>query len=306
MKKVFVILGPTSSGKTSLALKLAKKMNGEIISADSRQIYKTMDIGTGKLPINANVKIVRDVDKWIIDGINVWGYDLVTPDAFFSAYDFAKFALPKISRGNPENKTMFVVGGTGFYIDILTGRVKPSNVMPDLELRATLETLSTEELQKKLESLNPQEYTKIDQKNPVRLLRALEKNLNKSVNTVELPYLNDVEFVFIGLTASREILYARADLWVENIWQTGLISETESLLQLGYKDSPKMSGLVYKSAVAFINKELSEQQAKERIKFDIHAYIRRQQTYFKKMPNVNWFDISTDDFSDLIYNFING
>ena len=145
MKKVFVILGPTSSGKTSLSLKLAKKMNGEIISADSRQIYKTMDIGTGKLPINANVKIVRDVDKWIIDGINVWGYDLVTPDAFFSAYDFAKFALPKISRGNPENKTMFVVGGTGFYIDILTGRVKPSNVMPDLELRATLETLSTEE-----------------------------------------------------------------------------------------------------------------------------------------------------------------
>src|SRR4030042_4789177 len=141
--KVYIILGPTSSGKTSLAVNLCKKFNGEIISADSRQVYKNMDIGTGKLPINSNATVVKGDEKWTIDGVNIWGYDLTTPDKFFSGYDFALFALNKAAELLKAEKTVFLVGGTGFYIDLFTGNVKPSTIKPNFEMRKELENLTT-------------------------------------------------------------------------------------------------------------------------------------------------------------------
>jgi len=303
-KNIFIILGPTSSGKTSLALDMCKRFNGEIVSADSRQVFKFMDIGTGKVPVRSKIKIER-VDKfWILDGIKVWGYDLTTPDQYFSGYDFANFSLTKAREIIEDGKSVFLVGGTGFYIDLFTGKMKPSKVKPDLEFRKSLEILSLSELQSKLKSLNSKAFAKIDQKNKVRLIRAVEKELSVDTNEESLPYLEGFNFIHFGLSAPKEFFYKRADSWVEEIWNNGLVNEVTSLLDRGYGESTKLRGLVYKTVLDLLDKKISENDAIQRIKFDIHAYIRRQLTWFKKNKKIEWVDISKDDFKEIIYNKI--
>jgi tRNA dimethylallyltransferase len=306
MDKVFVILGPTSSGKTSLSLNLSKKYDGEIVSADSRQIYKFMDLGTGKVPVTSKKKIVKGDFVWKIDNINIWGYDLVKPDGFFSSYDYALFSLQKIRDIAKEKKNVFLTGGTGFYIDMVSERIIPSLVEPDFGLREELSGLNTNELITKLKTLDEGVLGKIDAKNPVRLIRAIEMLMKSKVNLRELPYLENAKFYYVGLIAPREFLYLRADNWAEAVWKAGLIKETESLIQMGYGASPKLKGLIYKSAVGFINKAIDESIALQRIKFDLHAYIRRQQTYFKKNPDIVWFDVSKENCKENIYNYIEG
>lgn len=301
---VFIILGPTSSGKTSLALDLCKKFDGEIISADSRQVVKYMDIGTGKVPVNSNEKIEKDGGFWKISGVKIWGYDLTMPDQYFSGYDFAKFALEKSKELIKNGKSVFLVGGTGFYIDLFTGKMKPSNVKPDLSLRKSIETLTLSEMQSKLKSLNSEAFEKIDIKNKARLVRAIEKEISQDVNETPLEYLENVSFVQFGLTALRDFLYNRADRWVDEIWDKGLVGEVEDLRNKGYEESRKLKGLVYSTVLDFINTEISQKTAIEKIKFDIHAYIRRQQTWFKKNTDIFWLDISKDGFKEIIYNKI--
>lgn len=308
-KNIFIIIGPTSTGKTSLALDLCKKFNGEIISADSRQAVKFMDIGTGKLPVGKDLKIEKKDKCWMVNGINIWGYDLTNPNEYFSGYDFAKFALDKAKELENLDKNIFIVGGTGFYIDLFTGKVKPSHVEPDLDLRKSLEIMSLEELQEKLNTLNPEIYKNIDKKNKVRLIRAIEKELLDPVSDSDLEYLDSegYKFTFIGLSGPRDLLYKRSDSWVDNIWSGRIIDEVKSLVELGFGDSPKLQGLVYKTVIDFINGDRSSAHEKEsiqRIKYDIHSYIRRQQTWFKRNCDIEWVDISKDDFKEIIYNSI--
>ncbi|OGC47448.1 tRNA (adenosine(37)-N6)-dimethylallyltransferase MiaA [candidate division WWE3 bacterium RIFCSPHIGHO2_01_FULL_42_13] len=290
MATIFVILGPTSSGKTSTALDLCKRSNGEIISTDSRQIYKGMDIGTGKTPINTKIKVEKGKNHWVLDGIKVWGYDLINPDEYFSAYDFAKWALPKAQELLEQGKAVYLVGGTGFFIDMFTGRAKPSRVKPDFNLRNKLEKLSLSELQKKLMSLNPEAYEKIDKNNHVRLIRAIEIETGKNHSPTPLPYLQNVKFEYTGLDVSREVLYERADVWLDSIWQNGLLPETQNLISAGFGETRPLNGIVYKSTKAFLVGQLSEDEAKQQAKFDLHAYIRRQQTYFKKNKDIKWLN----------------
>jgi len=304
LNKVFVILGPTSSGKTSLSLDLCKKYDGEILSADSRQIYKYMDIGTGKIPALEKDEIVKKDLVWNFNGINIWGYDLVKPDKFFSSYEYALFALPKIRELLKEKKNVFITGGTGFYIDTLTRRITPSLIEPDFELREELKNMSAEELVERLKIFDREVLTKIDIQNPIRLIRAIEKASQKNINPDKLPYLENVKYYLLGLNAPRELLFSRVDSWGEKTWNNGLIEETESLLKMGYKESPKLKGLVYKSVVDYLDKKLGGSQALQRIKFDLHSYIRRQQTYFNKNKDIVWFDISKENYKENIYNFI--
>ena len=303
-KHIFIVLGPTCSGKTSTALDLCKRFNGEIISADSRQVFKYMDIGTGKVPIGSNIDMEKRDGVWEMGGIKIWGYDLVEPDQFFSGYDFAKFSLSKAKELLSSGKNIFLVGGTGFYIDLFTGDVKPSNVIPDEELRKSLESLTLQELQEKLHDLDEIVFEKIDKNNKVRLIRAIERGASKGMNNEPLPYLENVGFTYIGLTAPREFLYRKADMWVEEIWNGGLIDEVRGLIDKGYENSPKIKGLVYKTARDFTLGSVAEEDAIQRIKFDMHAYIRRQETWFKKNKKVLWVDISQDDFKEIIYNKI--
>ena len=302
--KVFVIVGPTSTGKTSLSVELCKKLGGEIISADSRQIYKYMDVGTGKLPIGSSIDIKKGDGFWELDEIKVWGYDLVAPDQYFSSYDFAEYALEKTQEIFSGGKNVFLVGGTGYYVDTVTGKlVLNNNIEPDFELRSELEKKSLPELQSLLTSLNLEAFQKIDKKNPVRLIRAIEKEKGQKKNLSPLPRL-DADFIYIGLSGPREFLYSKADRWVEEIWKSGLVSETEKLLTMNFGSFPPLRGLVYKSSVSFINKEIEESAAVQRIKFDIHAYIRRQQTWFKRNPDIKWFDVSVDSYGENVYSFI--
>lgn len=299
---IFIILGPTSSGKTSLALDLCKKYDGEIISADSRQVCRFMDIGTGKVPIKSDINLKKYAYCWEFDSVKIWGYDLVNPDQFFSGYDFADYALKKAKEILGVGKTVFLVGGTGFYIDLFTGRKKPSNVLPDLDLRNSLEQSSLTDLQNKLRDLNKDSFENIDYKNKVRLIRAIEKELSGDVRNEMLPYLENAKFTYLGLTGERNFLYKRIDNWVDEIWSGGLIDEVKSLTEMGYGNSSKLKGIVYKEVFDYIGGNLAESEAVQKTKFGLHAYIRRQQTWFKKNNLVEWFDISKDDFKEIIYN----
>lgn len=294
MNKVYVVLGPTSSGKTSLALDLCRSMDSEIVSADSRQIYKYMNVGTGKFPFGIHNNDVR-----------IWGYDLVIPGKYFSVVDYVDFATKKIEEILKNGKKAFVVGGTGFYIDVLTGRQKVSEYEPNFVLRNQLENKSTEELLSYLKSVSLGDALNLDTKNKVRLIRAIEKKLaKKSDSTSLVNLLKNVSFEFIGLKSDRDFLYKRSDNWAEEIWENGLIEEVKNLINDGYKDTHQMKGLVYKTAVGFLDGKISEQEAVQRTKFDLHAYIRRQQTWFKKNDQIKWFEIKDKRLSKNVQNFV--
>lgn len=293
MNKLIVLVGPTSSGKTSLAVELCKQLDREIISADSRQIYKEMDIGTGKVPVNSNSVVEKKEDHWILDDVVTWGYDLVNLNDYFTAYDYALWAISKVKEAE-QSKLPILVGGTGFYVDVITGRKTVAGAKPDHKLRESLETTPTKNLVTWLTSLNPKVSERIDLSNRVRVIRALEVELAKEKNSTPLPRLKNTEFIQIGLTAPNKFLYERVDKWLDIIWQNGLIEETKYLMQK-YPNSRLLHGLVYKSAVSFINGE-TEEEAIQRAKFDLHSYIRRQLTWFRANKDINWFDITDPSF----------
>lgn len=300
MSKNIVILGPTSTGKTALALRLCNKFGGRIISVDSRQIYKYFDIGTGKVPINSNLNIKKQDKFWELDGIKVWGYDIANPKEYFSAFDFANFVAGIKDIGEGLN---FFVGGTGFYFDLLLGRKNFSNVKPDLKLRESLATLTTEELFEKLKSLNPKKANSIDKNNSIRLIRALEIEESKEVSEIKPTFIIDNPSI-IGLTAERDYLYRRLDMWVDEIFKYGFIDEVKALIDAGYENTSIMKGLNYNIGALLAKGDISMEEAKQRIKFDNHAFIRRQQTYFKKIQGINWVDISKDSFDSSILSLV--
>lgn len=304
MNDIYVILGPTCSGKTSVALDLCRLMGGEIISADSRQVYKHMDIGTGKVPSGVH-EIIKGDSCWNIDGVNVWGYNLISPGKYFSVIDYANFAFKKIKEILKDGKRAFIVGGTGFYIDVLTGRQQLSEFEPNFVLREQLESKSVEELLSYLKSISSDKVFNIDAKNKVRLIRAIEKELTeKSNNTSPVNLLNNVNFKFIGLNADRSFLFDKVDNWTEWIWKNGLIEEVEGLINNGYKDTHQIKGLIYKDVMDFLDGRKLEQEALQKTKFDLHGYIRRQQTWFKKNDQIKWFDIREKKLSENVQNFV--
>jgi len=261
-----------------------------------------MDIGTGKVPVKSDINVQRCADHWKFNNIKIWGYDLVDPGKYFSGYDFADYALKKAKEILEKGKTVFLVGGTGFYIDLFTGKIKPSNVLPDMDLRSSLEQSSLSNLQHKLKKMSKDVYDQIDQKNKVRLIRAIEKELSVDVREETLPYIKNAKFNYIGLTSARESLYKRTDDWVNEIWRGGLTEEVKSLVEMGYENSPKIKGIVYKEVFDYLEGVLTKPEAIQKTKFNLHSYIRRQQTWFKKNNLIEWFDISKDDFKEIIYN----
>lgn len=306
-KKTLTIIGPTSSGKTSAALKLCSELGGEIVSVDSRQIYQYMDIGTGKVPIDNQPKIKKGFQHWVINKVPIWGYDLVKPNDFYSSFDFLNFAIPRINEIISKGSLPVLVGGTGFYFDMLFGDKKMSEIEPDFKLREKLENMVLEELQNKLKILDEDTFQKIDEQNPARLVRAIEITMNKKrAQRKNIPRLISKNFVKIGFTSTRKYLYDRTDMWVDSIWQDGLLDEVAWLLQSPYKNSNKLTGLVYKQAVDHLQNGLPRQEAIQKTKYELHAYIRRQQTYFKKMKGITWIDISQDNKLEKVYNIING
>ena len=291
---MLVIYGPTATGKTDLALDLAKKFNGELISVDSRQGYKGLDIGTGKINFDATVK--RHPGHWHLDGVKINGFDLVSPPTRFSVADFLQYTTASLFRIREAKRLPIVVGGTGFYIKALLNGIDTIGIEPNQKLRSQLEKLSLSVLYQKLQKIDSKKalfLNQSDRHNPRRLIRAIEIALSKkSIQQSNYPTIQG-DYLLIGLTASNDFLYKRADLWLEKRLKKGLIDEVRHLLENDVSEKWLDNlGLEYRWITRLVLSRISKEEAVERLIGDIHSFIRRQKTWFSKFSNINLFDIS--------------
>lgn len=283
---VIFIVGPTASGKTDAGVRLARVINGEVISADSRYLYRGMDIGTAKPTIEERMS----VPHWLID--------VADPDEIWSLSLFRKAADAAIRNIYERGKRPIVVGGTGQYVRaILEGWTIPEGE-PDHRLRTVLEQWGTEigaeELHKKLAILDPEAAVNIQWQNMRRTVRALEvifmsgQKFSAQRTVKESSY----DALIIGMKRDRAELYERIDKRVDLMIDQGLVEETAALLAKGYSEKlPSMSAIGYKEICDYLNKKSSLEEASQLIKFRTHNYVRRQANWFKADdPAIHWVD----------------
>jgi tRNA dimethylallyltransferase len=296
---LILIVGPTAVGKTELAIQLAERLQGEIVSADSRLFYRGMDIGTAK-PTREEQALVQ---HHLID--------IADPDEILSLAVFQQKAREAIADIHTRNKIPFLVGGTGQYIRAVTEGWNPPEVEPDSELRKDLEKKKEERgefwLHERLKNLDPLAAEKIDPRNYRRTIRALEvilttgKRFSEQRGQSESPY----QLSSVGLTRPRVELYERVDQRIDMMFANGFLDEVKNLLAKGYSPSlPTMSAIGYRECIRVINGELSAEQAKTEIRRATRVFVRRQANWFKESdPNIRWFRIE-DGVVDEIESYI--
>lgn len=278
-KSLIVILGPTASGKSGLAFYLAKKYNGVIISADSRQIYRGMNIGTAK-PSNQEK---QDIKHYLIDR--------VYPNDEYSLADFQK-DVNQIINKLPYNRLPFLVGGTGLYISSIVENYKIPPIKPNKALRNKLENKTTKQLFSFLKGLSSSSAKSIDPNNRRHLIRAIEiaqyanqKSISRNIHSYS-PY----NILQIGIFINRALLYKKINERVDNMIKSGLISEVKKLSNKYSWDFPAMSGIGYKQIGQYLRKEISKTEAIELIKRDTRRYAKRQMTWFRRDKRINWVE----------------
>lgn len=294
MNRVIVIAGPTASGKTNLSIELAKRLNGEIISADSMQIYKHMDIGTAK-PTNDEMQ-----------GIKHYLIDEVLPNEEFNVVKFKELAEKYIEEIMAKGKLPIIVGGTGLYISSLIDNINFSESQCDWELREELkkeaEEFGAEYLHDKLKQIDNEAANNIHPNNIKRVIRALEvySQTQKPIsyhNEISRGVPSKFNFILIGLTMDRQYLYERINRRVDIMLKNGLVEEVKSLAELGFSDSiTAMQGIGYKEILAYIEGKNSLEEAVEIIKRDSRRYAKRQLTWFRRIKEIKWFNI--DNFGN--------
>ncbi|MBO05802.1 MAG: tRNA (adenosine(37)-N6)-dimethylallyltransferase MiaA [Parcubacteria group bacterium] len=276
-KKILIILGPTTSGKSDLAVKIAKEFNGEIISADSRQVYKGLDIGTGKITKDE----MENVPHYLLDAVR--------PSEKFDVIQFKKLAEEKVNEILEREKLPIVVGGTGFYIQsIVDGLVLPE-VPPDEELRTKLEGKSAEELYKELQKLDPNRSLSIQSDNKRRLIRAVEivKTLGKVPDLEKKPKYETLQ---IGLNLDDGELKERIKNRLLERMEKGMIEEVEKLNKEGLSFERMINlGLEYKYLAYFLKGEMDKKEMIEKLNIAIRQYAKRQKTWFKRDERIKWF-----------------
>jgi len=301
MKKLLVICGPTATGKTSLGLYLAKKFQGEIISADSRQVYKGMDIATGK-DIGRG-KWIKG--HWEIEGIPLWLLDIVEPNEEFSVAHFADLAWEKIKDIWQRKKLPILVGGTGFYIKAIIEDIPSKGIPPNWLLRGQLELKSVDSLFEELaelDSFRAGQVNSSDRQNKRRLIRAIEvarwRVSNRLQETKKLPQF---DFLLIGLSTPLKNLYQKIDKRVDEHLQMGAENEVKKLLEKGFSwGLPSMSAMGYQEWRPFLDGKVKIEEILARWKFNEHAYARRQMTWFRKDRRIKWFDIQKKRWQDRV------
>ncbi len=302
LPKIIVIVGPTASGKTDLGLVLAKNFNGEIISADSRQVYKKMNIGTAK------PKGKWEKDMYVVEGILHYGMDIIEPDQEFTLADFKALATKCIQDTIDRKKIPIIVGGTGLYIWSLIDNLDIPSVAPNLELRNELEKKNLAELVAMLEKLDPDTYAKIDLRNPRRVVRALEVVISSGQSFFAQRTKSEplFEVLQIGIEVPKEELYKRIDLRIDKQMVDGLLPETEELVRLGYGwHLPSMSSIGYKQIGYYMRGEMNVQEAVDRLKGDTKKYAKRQMTWFKRDKRVVWVKNTNPSLAvDLVRDFL--
>jgi len=289
MNQLVAIVGPTGIGKSKLALRLAQTFEGEIVSADSRQVYRHMDIGTAK-PSREELFLVP---HHLINILN--------PDEDFSLAQYQELAYRVIGDIHQRNKLSILVGGSGMYVwSVLEGWGIP-RVSPDLEFRHSLEEIAAkvgkDELYQELEEIDPVAAQRIDRSNIRRTIRALEVHRGTESPFSQLQYKQAPPFntLIIGLTTDRTELYRRIDLRVDEMIKQGLIAEVEKLMNMGYDfNLSAMSGIGYKQVGMFLNGELTLAAAIQQTKFETHRFVRHQYNWFQlKDERIGWFDIQS-------------
>ena len=298
---LILIVGPTAVGKTELAIQLAERLNGEIISADSRLFYRGMDIGTAK---PSREELAR-VPHYLID--------IVNPDETLSLAVFQEKATHLIADIHARGKLPFLVGGTGQYIRAVTQGWTPPEVVADEKLRGELERIASREergknwLHDRLNLLDPEAAAKIDARNVRRTIRALEvilttgRKFSEQRGQIESPY----HLITIGLTRPRPELYQRVDERIDLMFANGFLDEVKGLISKGYSPTlPSMSAIGYRECVSVVKSLLTEEQAKAEMRRVTRIFVRRQANWFKESdPNIRWFQVK-DDVLEETENFI--
>jgi len=301
LDKVIVIVGPTASGKTKMSIELAKQINGEIISADSMQIYKYMDIGTAKPTLEER------------QGIRHYLIDEVTPADEFSVARFQGLALKYIEEIISKNKIPIVVGGTGLYINSLIYNIKFTEINTDWELRKKLQEVAREKgneyLHSELRKIDPEAAEKIHVNDTRRIVRALEVYYitNKPISYYQKISRSEppkYKFILFGIRMDREKLYNRINKRVDEMIEKGLVDEVKRLLEMGYdKCSIAMQGLGYKEILWYLKGEANLSEVIELLKRDTRRYAKRQMTWFNSIKDIIWLDIN-DDYTEAIKKII--
>ncbi|MDD5043495.1 MAG: tRNA (adenosine(37)-N6)-dimethylallyltransferase MiaA [Patescibacteria group bacterium] len=289
LPKIIVILGPTASGKTGLSLKLAKKFKGEIISADSRQVYKYMNIGTAKEP--GKWEKIGGKKVYVAGGIRHYVIDFLEPDKIFSAGSFKKEALKNIYDILKRGKMPFIAGGTGLYISAIADNLSFAETESLPELRQDLEKKTLGELVKLLKKFDLKAYKKIDLKNKRRVVRALEVAMVTGKSFVEQRNKGKKLFnvLKIGIKMPREKLYDRINKRVDEQIKAGLLQETKKLVKKGFGwGLPAMSGIGYKQMGMYLRGEVSWDEAVRILKRDTRHYARRQMIWWRKDKRIKW------------------
>lgn len=282
--KVIVIVGPTASGKTAVSIELAKKINGEIISADSMQIYKYMDIGTAK----------PTADE--MQGIKHYMLDIVEPDETYNVAKYKKMAENAIEEILAKGKTPIIVGGTGLYINTLVNGIEFLEIEGDTQYRDSLIKRGYEEganvLHDELKKVDPESAEAIDANNIRRVARALEiyKVTGKTKTQLDIESRKEVKYDYImfGLEWPREELYSRIDQRVDIMVKSGLIEEVKWLIENYKVSSTAMQGLDYKEVVEYLNGDISYEEMVEKLKIETRHYAKRQLTWFRKDTRIKW------------------
>lgn len=290
-QKVIVICGPTASGKTALSIELAKKINGEIVSADSMQIYKDMNIGTAK-PTQEEMQ-----------GIKHYLLDCVSPDIRYSVAQYKQDAKSAIKEILSKSKMPIIVGGTGLYVDSLIYEIEYNDIKIDENYRKELEEIVEKEGLQRLYQMaikiDPVAMEKISQNDQKRIMRVLEiyKATGKTKTEQEIESRkNPVEYDYkiFAINWDREVLYKRINKRVDIMIEQGLIEEVKNILEK-YKEFPTaMQGLGYKEVVDYLNGIYTKEEMIEKIKMETRRYAKRQLTWFRKNKQTIWLDGAND------------
>ena len=299
MDKLLVILGPTASGKSDLAIKIAQLFNGEIISADSRQIYQGMNIGTGKVLQDDNKNL-----EFLSSGIRHHLLDIVSPQEYFSVAQYQKLALDAISDILQRDKLPIICGGTGLYISATIEGWQLPKIKPQEVLRQELERLTTQELFQKLKKLAPERAQTIDQNNKRRLVRALEIILSGQTIAPLKKQPLAYDIFIVGVKRSNEELKQRIKLRLEQRLAQGMIEEIKKLKDNGV-NSRRLEdfGLEYRWVNRYLENKIDFETMKNNLYHDICQYAKRQMTWFKKIPNVHWVS-NENEVIDLTHQFL--
>ncbi len=290
--KLIIVAGPTASGKTSFAIKLAQEIDAVLINMDSRQVYKFMDIGTNKgkivktgkkieaMEINGNSK---SIFEFRIEGSEVNGFlfDIVRPDESFTVSDFIAVSGYLIEYFKSKDQKYIFVGGTGLYIDRLISEFDLPDVKPDEKLREKLQKLSTEQLYDELYSLNTEEAISLnpsDRANKRRLIRRIEI---AKAGLKARSRQNKIQYKLYYPKFDRKELYEKIDCRVEKMFEEGLVQEVEDLIRRGYKETIPMKGMGYKEVVNYLDGKITLEECKKEIKKAHRNYAKRQITWFE-------------------------